>query len=215
MTGGRSVGPTSADVAATAASLSDGAVAVYPTETFYGLGAHALDSDAVARVAALKGRDADKPIAVIVAHVDELARLVTRVPEPATRLIARHWPGPLTLVLPARPDLPGPLTAGSGVVGVRVSSHPVARALAAAVGAPLTATSANPAGAPAAIDLATARAYFGSAVDYLDGGTLAGGLGSTVVLVDDDAARVVRAGAIPIETLRETLGATPVFFRPT
>lgn len=184
---------------------------VFPTETFYGIGARALHVPAVDAVATLKGRDADKPIALIVRDVTMLTRVVARVPAPAERLIARFWPGPLTLVLPARAGLPAPLTGGGEWIGVRVSSHPIAQALVAALDEPITATSANPGGADPALDVATARGYFGARVGaYVDGGTLAGGLGSTVVLVADDAARVIRRGATPIDALQQVLGATPI-----
>jgi len=214
---------------AIAALRADGLV-VYPTETFYGVGARALSRTAVRAVATLKDRiDAEpharaasggsaasgetppKPIALILADRTMLDRVVTAVPRVAERLIARFWPGPLTLVLPARDDLPPELAAGTGRVGVRVSSHPLARELSAAVGEPITATSANRASAPPATDVATARAALGSAITaYVDGGVVAGGLGSTVLVVDDDAARIVRAGAIPADALRDALGAFPL-----
>lgn len=213
MSDARSIGVSPRGLAAATAALAAGRLVVYPTETFYGLGAHALLPRAVHAVAALKERAGEKakPISVIVADRAMTARLVARLPRAAEDLMARFWPGPLTLVLPARADLPPELAAGSGRIGVRVSSHPVARALAAALGAPITATSANRAGAPPACDAATAREAFGDAVDvYLDGGALAGGSGSTVLVVDDDAARVVRAGAVSIESLRGVLGAFPL-----
>jgi L-threonylcarbamoyladenylate synthase len=196
---------------AAVAALARGGVIVYPTETFYGLGAAALHADAVRAAAALKGRDATKPIAVLVGDRAMLDRVVARVPRPAAPLIERFWPGPLTLVLPARAGLPPELTAGSGLIGVRVSSHPVAHALVAALGEPITATSANAAGDAAPADVAAAVATFGPRVDaYLDGGALAGGLASTVLVVDDDMARVVRAGAVAIGALRAALGVTPI-----
>jgi L-threonylcarbamoyladenylate synthase len=199
------------DLSAAIAALRGDAVVVYPTETLYGLGARALVPGAVAAVARLKGRDADKPIAVIIDDASRLEQLTTHIPAAAAALMSRFWPGPLTLVLPARADLPRELTSGSGTVGVRVSSHPVAQALAAAVGEPITATSANPSGAAPACDLASARRLFGERVAaYVDGGTLAGGAGSTVLVVADDAVRVVRAGAISLAAVRETLGATPL-----
>jgi L-threonylcarbamoyladenylate synthase len=199
------------DPEAAAAALARGEIVVYPTETFYGLGARALHAPAVDAVAALKGRDADKPIALIVRDAAMLARVVARVPAPAERLMARFWPGPLTLVLPAHVGLPAPLTGGGAWIGVRVSSHPIAQRLVAALDEPITATSANPGGAEPALDLADARRYFGARVGaYVDGGTLAGGLGSTVVLVTDDAARVIRRGATPIDALERVLGSTPI-----
>jgi L-threonylcarbamoyladenylate synthase len=193
------------------AALRRRAPIVYPTETFYGLGAPALDRDAVAAVAALKGRDAAKPIAVLVRDVAMLPRVVARVPAPARLLIDRFWPGPLTLVLPARSDLAPALTGGTGTIGVRVSSSPTAHALVDALGEPLTTTSANPGGEPPACDVATARRYFGAAVaEYVDGGTLAGGSGSTVLLVADDGARVIRRGAVPVDALADVLGSIPL-----
>jgi L-threonylcarbamoyladenylate synthase len=202
------------DLAAALAALRRGDAIVYPTETFYGLGARALAAPAVDAVVALKGRDASKPIALIVRDRAMVSQVVTQVSAAAGRVMARCWPGPLTLVLPARPELPPALTGGSGWIGVRVSSHPVAQALVAALGEPITATSANPGGDAPAIDLATARRYFGLRVAaYVDGGTLAGGLGSTVLLVADDAARVIRRGATPIDVLEQALGTMPIHFQ--
>jgi L-threonylcarbamoyladenylate synthase len=196
--------------AALAALRRDEAI-VYPTETFYGLGARASSAPAVAALAALKGRDAQKPISVIIRDAAMLGAVVTRVPARAATLIARCWPGPLTLVLPARRDLPPELTGGSGRIGVRVSSHPTAQALVTALGEPITATSANPGGAEPAIDVATARGYFAARVAaYVDGGTLAGGLGSTVLLVADDEVRVMRRGAVAIDAIAAMLGITPI-----
>lgn len=202
------------DLAAALAALRRGDVIVYPTETFYGLGARALAVPAVDAIVALKGRDASKPIALIVRDRAMVSQVVTQVSAAAERLMARCWPGPLTLVLPARPDLPPALTGGSGWIGVRVSSHPVAQALVEALGEPITATSANPGGDAPAIDLATARRYFESRVAaYVDGGTLASGLGSTVLLVADDAVRVIRRGATPIDELEQALGTMPIHFQ--
>jgi L-threonylcarbamoyladenylate synthase len=206
--------PVPDDLTAAAAALVAGRLVVYPTETFYGIGVRALLPAAVRAVAVLKERDvggAVKPIAVIAADRAMIDRVVARVPAAAEDLMARFWPGPLTLVLPARDDLPPELTAGSGVVGVRVSSHPLACALAAAVGEPITATSANRAGGDPACDVGDARAALGAGIDvYLDGGRVAGGSGSTVVVVADDGARVVRAGVVSIEALRDVLGVFPL-----
>jgi L-threonylcarbamoyladenylate synthase len=202
-------GPTP-DLAAAVAALVQDRLVVFPTETFYGLGACATSARAVAAVAACKGRDADKPIAVIAADVAMVDQVVARVPPAASVLMRRFWPGPLTLVLPARPDLPRELTAGSGLIGVRVASHPVPCALARAIGAPITATSANAAGAPPPVEVAAAVDTFGDAVAvYLDGGIVTGGSPSTVLLVGEDAVRVIRGGAVSVEALADVLGGTP------
>ena len=157
---------------------------------------------------AVRGRDEGKPILVLVADVAMAETVAAEIPAAARRLAARFWPGALTLVLPARQDLPAPLTAGSGTIGVRVPGHPLAAALVGALGAPVTAPSANPPGAPAPRDVATARAYFGDRVRcWIDGGRLAGGA-STVAAVEDGALRIVRAGAIPEDALRAVLEAS-------
>lgn len=132
--------------------------------------------------------------------------LAADVPPEARALATRFWPGPLTLVLPARPGLPAPLTAGTGTIGVRVPGHPVAGALVEALGGPVTAPSANPPGAPPPRTVAAARAYFGDRVDvYVDAGELPGG-GSTVAAVEGGALRVLRAGAVSEAALRAALG---------
>ncbi len=111
----------------------------------------------------VRGREAGKPVLVLIADLAMAGMVAASVPSGVRRLAARFWPGPLTLVLPARDDAPAALTAGTGTVGVRVSSHPTAAALVAALGRPVTAPSVNPPGAPPARDVAEARAYFGDA----------------------------------------------------
>jgi L-threonylcarbamoyladenylate synthase len=193
--GGPLAAALAAAVAAAARALAAGAVVAFPTETFYGLAVPALDGDAVARLCALKGRAATAALPVIVDSPAMLERLVVAVPPRARELMARHWPGPLTLVLPARPEVPAPVVSPHGV-GARISSHPVAAALVRACGVPLTATSANRSGAPPARTGAEVRAAFGDAVHLLDGGTTAGGPPSTVAYLDGERLVVVRAGAV-------------------
>jgi len=194
-----------AESAAAAAVLRRGGAIVFPTETLYALGVDALNAGAVRRVVQLKRRPADKPIAVVIANMAMLDHLVTAVPDAARALMARFWPGPLTLVLPPRPGLPGQLTAGDGI-GIRISSHPLATAIVEACGAPVTAPSANPDALPAPRTLAAAQAYFGSEVDlYVDGGELPGEPASTVLDVRQGW-RVIRAGAVSIAAVRAVIG---------
>jgi L-threonylcarbamoyladenylate synthase len=177
--------------------LRSGEVVVYPTETFYGMGADALSSAALDRLFALKGREPGKPVALIAADARSAFELAREVPDAARRLADAFWPGPLTLVLPARDNLPEPLIGPDGGVGVRVSSHPIARALAEGLGCPITATSANLAGGQPATTLGEARNTFGAKVKvYLEGGRLAAAAPSTVVACDRDGWRILRAGAI-------------------
>jgi L-threonylcarbamoyladenylate synthase len=177
-------------------ALRKGELVVYPTETFYALGADPFVSAALERVFALKGRDPERPIALIAADPAMAFELASEIAPDARRLAEAFWPGPLTLVLPARAHVPIGLL-GRGSVGVRVSPHPVARALSAGLGRPLTATSANFSGHPPAATLAAARDQLGQKVKvYLEGGTMDASRPSTVVFVDREGVRVIRAGAI-------------------
>ena len=189
--------PAALDEAA-AVLRADGLVA-FPTETFYGLGAAALRSRAVRRVFEVKGRPEGKPLLVLVDSIAMTERLATTISPRARALMARHWPGALTLVLPARPEIPPEVTAGTGTIGVRLSAHPVARALVTALGGPITAPSANPSDRPPPTSAAEVVAYFGDALPLiLDGGATAGGGPSTVLDVTVDPPRVIRAGAIQV-----------------
>jgi L-threonylcarbamoyladenylate synthase len=171
----------------------------------YGLGADARSATAVARLVALRGRDEGKPILVLVADLAMAATVAAAVAAAARRLAARFWPGPLTLVLPARDGLPAPLTAGTGTIGVRVSRHATAAALVAGLGRPVTAPSANPPGGAPPRRVEDARGYFGGAVAaYVDGGTLAGGA-STVAAVERGGVRVLRAGPVSEAALNAAL----------
>ena len=178
-------------------ALRRGDVIVFPTETLYGLGADALNGEAIDKVFQLKGRDPRNPLPVLVADEDMLHSLVAGIPPLARKLMDRFWPGPLTLVLPAREDIPQPLLNASGGVGVRISSEPLATKLLKALGRPLTATSANPSGKEPARTVDTARTYFAGKVKvFLDGGTLKSKSGSTVVEVTGDKIEIVREGEI-------------------
>jgi L-threonylcarbamoyladenylate synthase len=190
--------PESAALARGAAVLRAGGLVAFPTETFYGLGAAAHDAGAVRRVFAVKGRPEGKPLLVLVDSV-AMAERVAEVTPLGRELMARHWPGALTLVLRARACVPAEVTAGTGTIGVRWSPHPVARGLVAALGAPVTAPSANRADAPPPTTAAAVLAAFDGAVDLvLDGGPAAGGPPSTVADVTADAPRVLRRGAVAL-----------------
>ena len=187
--------PAALDVAA--AALRTGGVVAFPTETFYGLGAAALQPAAVRRVFAVKGRPDDKPLLVLVDSLAMVEMLAAEVSAGARALMARHWPGALTLVLRATPRVPVEITAGSGTVGIRLSAHPVASGLVRALGEPVTAPSANPSGLAPPATAAGVLAYFPTGVDVvLDGGPTAGGLPSTVLDVSVEPPRLLRAGAV-------------------
>jgi L-threonylcarbamoyladenylate synthase len=186
-----------AAVAAAVAALKRGEVVVFPTETLYGLGADALNEAAVEKVFRLKGRNPDNPIPVLLADREMLKALVAEVPALAEKLIASFWPGPLTLVLPARKDVPRPLLNSTGGIGVRISSEPLATGLVRALGRPLTATSANPSGKPPARTVQQAKNYFAGAIDlFIDAGELISRTGSTVVEIRANAINIIREGEI-------------------
>lgn len=184
-------------IAEAAKAILRGEVVAFPTETFYGLAVDATSPAALERLFACKGRSREKASALLVADLAMFAELCLDVPVRARRLASAHWPGPLTLALPARPALPAAIVI-DGCVAARVSSHPVAAALVAAVGKPITATSANPAGAPPVRSAAEVASYLGDRVLVLDGGLTPGGAPSTLVRVRGDEVEVLRQGPISI-----------------
>jgi L-threonylcarbamoyladenylate synthase len=178
--------------------LRRGLIVAYPTETFYGLAADPWQPVALERLLSLKGRDPQAPLPLILPSRDHLSALVTDIPAAAEVLMDRHWPGPLTLVLPARPGLPSALVGPEGI-GVRLSGHRVATDLAVHFGAPLVATSANPGGEPPAQNADHVVRCLPGVDLVVDGGHTAGGAPSTVVAVAmSGAMTVLRQGAIHV-----------------
>ena len=191
--------PDAVALARAAAVLRAGGLVAFPTETFYGLGAAAGDPAALRRVCAVKGRSESKPLLVLVDSIAMAESLAAEVTPRARELMGRHWPGPLTLVLRARPDLPPVLTAGTGTIGVRMSPHAVARGLVWALGTPVTAPSANREGGVPPTSAAQVLEALDGTIDLVvDGGPTAGGPASTVVDVTTGAALVLRAGAVAL-----------------
>jgi L-threonylcarbamoyladenylate synthase len=187
-----------AEVALRAAAhvLTGGGVAAFPTETFYGLAARALDAGAIRKIFALKGRPESKPLLVLVDSV-AMAETVCHLTDRARALMARYWPGALTLVLAARHFVPGALTAGTGTLGLRISPHPVALGLVRTLGAPVTAPSANPSELTPPTTADGVLSYFSDGLDLiLDGGPTAGGAPSTVLDATVDPPKILRQGAV-------------------
>jgi L-threonylcarbamoyladenylate synthase len=196
-----------ARVRAAADALRRGGIVAYPTETFYALGALASDAAAVARLASAKGRPDGKPLPVLAADRAAVEAIAV-LDGPAARLASALWPGPLTLVLPARPGLAPEVTAGTGTVGVRVPSAEIARALAREAGGALVSTSANLSGGPPPVRAEGLAPELRARLDaILDGGPTPGGLPSTVAAVEEGALRIVRAGAIAAGALERALRA--------
>lgn len=168
-----------------------------PTDTLYGLAADPFNRDAVARVFDVKGRSAERALPLIAADAAQVAAHLGGLTPMARRLADRFWPGPLTLLVPAAPALASNLTAGTGQVGVRVPANAVARAVCAAAGKPITATSANVSGAAATANPDLVERTLGAMIDLLlDTGATRGGAPSTILDVTGDRPRIVRAGAI-------------------
>ena len=181
-----------------AAAIRRGEIVAFPTETYYGLAVDALDAAALERLFALKGREGEKASALLVPDMAMFATLCAEVPLRAHELASIHWPGPLTLALPARSGLPEAIV-HDGFVAARVSSHPVAQALVVAAGCAITATSANPAGAAPPRTITEVGAYFaGKAVHLLDGGQTQGGPPSTLARLRGDHTEVLRKGSVAI-----------------
>jgi L-threonylcarbamoyladenylate synthase len=178
--------------------VASGGVIAYPTDTFYGLGADPENPVAVKRLFAIKGRQRDQPILVLIADPADASRWAAEITEGAAELMNRYWPGPLTLVFSAKAGVLPELTAGTGTIGLRVPGSVLARDLIGFVGRALTGTSANLSGRP---NLRTARETaeeLGDLVDLvLDGGETAGGTASTVIDVTAGVPRVIREGAVP------------------
>jgi len=178
--------------------ILQGKVLAFPTETFYGLAADALDGEALQRIFMVKGREGDKPLLLLVSDRTWLPGLVKDISPRAESLMKRFWPGPLTLVFEASAHMSPLLTANTGKIGLRISSHPVAQALVQVVGRAITATSANVSGQPGASQAGEVFQALGKKIEaILDGGKTPGGLGSTVVDVSGVSPKIIRQGAIP------------------
>ncbi|MGH9488572.1 MAG: L-threonylcarbamoyladenylate synthase [Terriglobales bacterium] len=182
--------------------LDAGGVAALPTDTLYGLAAHALCRSAIARVFAIKGRSPDKPLPLVVRDRDQASALAARLPPWFDQLAAAFWPGPLTLILPAAAHVPAELTAGSGGIAVRQPDLPFLQTLLQALDYPLTATSANRSGAPACRTAAEVAAQLGEDCPLVvDGGPSPSGRPSTIVDLCGLAPRLLREGAIAASLL--------------
>ncbi len=193
-----------AAIAQAAAALRAGKLVIFPTETLYGLGADALNTNAVQAIFTVKRRPAHKPIIVLIASYAQLALLAASVSPTARALMRAFWPGPLTIVFPAKKSLPRALTSGTGTVAVRLTAHPIARALIHAAGTPLTATSANVSGqsdhqtlGPILKRLAGARRI----AVALDAGITPSHIPSTVIDATKNPPVIVREGVISKKTI--------------
>ncbi len=198
------------DLARAAELLRAGGVVVYPTETFYALGALASREDALLRLAEGKLRPEGKPLPLLAADLGQV-REVASISRPLALALAAHfWPGPLSLVLPALPGLSAAVTAGTGTVAVRVPGSTLARELARLSGGPLVSTSANLSGGPPPCRVEELDGALLARVDgVLDGGPTPGGKPSTLVALGGGVPRLLREGAVPFD---EVLEVARLFF---
>lgn len=192
-------------------ALRRGGLVAFPTETVYGLGADASRPDAVARIFRAKGRPPAHPLIVHLPSAEHSSRWARRVPEAAERLADRFWPGPLTLILEKRDDVPDAVTGGQPTVGLRVPDHPMALALLGAFGGGLAAPSANRFGSVSPTTAEHVRHELGGAVDViLDGGPCAVGVESTILDLSGSTPRLLRPGGVSRAELEAVLGTEVV-----
>ncbi len=182
--------------------IRSGGVIVYPTETFYGLGADPANPASIKRLFEIKGRPADQPVLLLIRSADEVKQWASGITPSAEILMEKFWPGPLTLVFKAQPDVMREITAGRGTIGLRMPGSSTTLKLLEFLGSALTGTSANISGGPSPQTAEETASVIGGMVDLiLDGGKTAGGRPSTVVDVSQDPPRLIREGAVPLNDI--------------
>ncbi len=190
-----------------AESLARGGLVAFPTETVYGLGASALNPEAVANIFVAKGRPQDNPLIVHISDKTMLTQVVSKIPAAAEKLMDAFWPGPLTIILEKLENISTTVTAGLSTVGVRMPSHPVALALIEKSGVPVAAPSANLSGCPSTTRASHVIHDLTGRVDYIiDGGACEVGLESTVLDMTGDVPQILRPGGVSLEELKAVLG---------
>jgi len=195
-------GPSNAAVTRAAAVMKAGGIVAFPTESFYGLGAAASNESALERLCLVKKRDPAAPILILISSITELANYTASLPPKAVELARRFWPGGLTIVFNASRDLSPLLTAGTGKIGIRISSHPIAHALTLALTIPITGTSANISGRPPCTRADQVVQYLGTNIDLiLDGGVAKGTQPSSVLDVTTTPPLLIREGMVKAEEI--------------
>ena len=199
------------DIRAAAAILRAGGLAGIPTETVYGLGADGLDGAAVSRIFQAKGRPQDNPLILHIPEAEWLRRYCKNIPPAAWRLAERFWPGPLTMILQRKVNVPNAVTCGLDTVGVRCPDHPVTLAIIRAAGVPVAAPSGNLSGRPSPTCARHMEEDMDGKIDAIvDGGPCGVGVESTIVDLTAPVPRLLRPGGLPLEDLRAVLGEVAV-----
>lgn len=205
------VNPEAGPLAEGGLILRRGGLVAFPTETVYGLGANAMDGQAIAGIFKAKGRPADNPLIVHVASPETVGELVSNVPSVAKELMKAFWPGPLTIILPVGKAVPAEVTAGLNTVAVRMPRHPVALGLIRAAGVPVAAPSANTSGRPSPTTAQHVLTDLAGRIDMvLDGGPAGVGVESTVLDLTALVPVVLRPGGVTPEDLGRVLGTVEV-----
>ncbi len=199
------------DLETAARALREGKLVAIPTETVYGLGANAFDERAVARVFEAKARPTFDPLIVHIARTEDIRTVAREVPQMALALARALWPGPLTMILPKKPEVPDIVTAGLDTVAVRFPSHSVARRIIEIAGIPVAAPSANPFGYISPTTAAHVAAMLGNKIDLIvDGGPCDVGVESTVVDLTGSEPVLLRAGGMPLERIEAVVGSVRI-----
>lgn len=188
--------------------LQSGETVAFPTDTVYGLGAHALDAGAVQKIYEAKGRPSDKPLIILICDKKQLGEIAADISETAQKLIDTFWPGPLTLVFKQRPDtVPDYVTRGLKTVAVRMPDHPVALRLLQLAGIPVAAPSANLSGNASPANAEQVQLDLtGRIAAVVDGGACSVGVASTILDVSGDTPVILRRGTITREQLEQVTG---------
>jgi len=191
--------------------LRKGGIVAFPTETVYGLGANALETQASAKIYAAKGRPSDNPLIAHIASIDDLPKLAAQIPDAGRKLAEKYWPGPLTLVFPKKEIVPYGTTGGLDTVAVRMPSDPIATRLIRLAGVPVAAPSANTSGRPSPTRAEHVIEDLNGKIEMIiDGGEVGIGVESTIVDVSGEIPTLLRPGAITMEMLKETVGEVEI-----
>jgi L-threonylcarbamoyladenylate synthase len=203
--------PEPGEIEKAAAFLKAGKLVAFPTDTVYGFGADVFDDMAVEQIFIAKKREPDKPLQVLIASKSDLQIIAKTQPDALDRLASEFWPGPLTIVMPAREDFPRRVRCGGDTIGVRMPANAIALKLIEAFGGPVAATSANVSGLPDPVDAAEVMEYLGGKIHLvIDGGSTPGNVPSTVLDISVHPPVVIRQGKLRFEDLKRVLGAVNI-----
>lgn len=191
--------------------IKKGGIVAFPTETVYGLGANALNTQAVKKIFEAKGRPQDNPLIVHISHSDDLKNYVENIPEMAKKLMDNFWPGPMTLIFRKKPVIPDVITAGMPTVGIRMPSNAIARELITLSGVPIAAPSANISGKPSPTSAQHVKVDMDGKIDaIIDGGMCEIGLESTVIDASKDVPVILRPGGVTPEDVKKVCGSVRI-----